>query len=174
MDFLRKYNIDFKGLEEGKSYEYSFHAGSDFFKIMNNYRISDGNVSVNVVLIKKSDNLLLDMSLTGYLTTCCNRCLESYQHKVEISDTITVNFDDYTNFDTNESYVILDRKEDSINISQFIYEFCDFALPISCIHPDLENGEPGCDKTMLDILNKHKAEENNIDPRWEELKKIMN
>jgi uncharacterized metal-binding protein YceD (DUF177 family) len=46
------------------------------------------------------------------------------------------------------------------------------------IHADLPNGEPGCNKETIAILNKLSVEKSTdqpneaIDPRWEALKKL--
>lgn len=174
MDFLKQYNIDFQGLDNDKEYEFTFDVNKEFFEIMKNPAILGGDVSVSVLLTKKSDSLFLRIEISGFLITTCSRCLDELSQEVDHSDTIAVRFGDENSFDTNEPYVTIERNANSINISHFIYEFCDFALPLKSVHPNTKEGKPGCDKEMIEILENLKADENKTDPRWEDLKKIMN
>jgi uncharacterized metal-binding protein YceD (DUF177 family) len=48
------------------------------------------------------------------------------------------------------------------------------ALPIRKIHPDDSNGNSTCDPVMLKKLEDLRVEESENDPRWDELKKLMN
>jgi uncharacterized metal-binding protein YceD (DUF177 family) len=58
---------------------------------------------------------------------------------------------------------------------QHCYEYILLALPIQRVHPDDKNGESTCDPGMLDKLKEHIIiEEPETDPRWDELKKLMN
>ncbi len=66
------------------------------------------------------------------------------------------------------------KEIEEINISRFIYEFCDFALPFSCFHEVDNDGNSDCNKEMLEIIEKHKVTQNKIDPRWEQLKQFIN
>ena len=49
------------------------------------------------------------------------------------------------------------------------------ALPIKRVHPDDKNGKSTCDPVMLKKLEELIIdEETDTDPRWDELKKLMN
>jgi uncharacterized metal-binding protein YceD (DUF177 family) len=49
------------------------------------------------------------------------------------------------------------------------------ALPVRRVHPDLDNGKSGCNTRMMEKLEKHivSGETERTDPRWDELKKLM-
>ncbi len=170
---MNEYNIEITGLSENKEYFFDFKVDDGFFANRNNPQLTGGSIDVEVTLLKKSDGLFLDIEVSGTLDVICNRCLDCYPQHISFRDNIVVNFDNETNFDTTESYVILDKKANEINISRFIYEFCEFALPISCVH-STTNGETNCNKKMLEILNKYNKEEPKVDPRWEKLKQFIN
>jgi uncharacterized metal-binding protein YceD (DUF177 family) len=42
------------------------------------------------------------------------------------------------------------------------------------MHPEDEEGKSNCDPEMLKTLSQHFAEDEESDPRWDELKKLMN
>ncbi len=173
MEFFGKYIINFLGLQNHKEYFFDFNVGDDFFTDNKHANISGANVNVAVILVKSKEGLVMDIKVSGFLSVTCSRCLDNYSQKILFRDTIVANFDEETNFDSDNT-VSLSSKADKINISQFIYEFCDFALPICCAHPVDVHGNSDCNKAMLEIIEKHKVNENKIDPRWEQLKQFIN
>ena len=63
----------------------------------------------------------------------------------------------------------------SFNEKQHIYEYIQLALPIKRVHTDDSEGNSTCDPEMLKKLNEFIVEEeNNTDPRWDELRKLIN
>lgn len=62
-----------------------------------------------------------------------------------------------------------------LDLQQQIYEFIMLALPIRRVHPVDKNGNSTCDPVMLKKLDELIVdEEKDTDPRWDELKKLMN
>ena len=66
--------------------------------------------------------------------------------------------------------------EDQIDIRHYVYESIMLSLPVQRVHPDNEKGRTQCNKEMLKLLKQHsnKKDKNEIDPRWEALKKFNN
>jgi uncharacterized protein len=174
MEKLGKYCISLSGLDSGKEYSFSFVADDDFFADIQESRFFGGKIDVNVNLIKRSSSYFLDLSIIGELKVPCSRCLELFVQTVEFKDNIEIELGEETNFDTNKSFVTLDRNAEVLNIRQFIYEFCDFALPLRNIHPDDNEGESVCDPEMIKLIDKYSEDNHKTDPRWDKLKEIMN
>ena len=68
---------------------------------------------------------------------------------------------------------------DSINLAPWMYEYVVVAMPMQCVHPDDEEGNPTCDPEMLKYLvdeDEAQSEEDEPinDPRWDILKEINN
>jgi len=60
-------------------------------------------------------------------------------------------------------------------LQQHIYEFIHLALPIRRVHPDDKKGNSTCDPIMLKKLEELVIDEDvDNDPRWDELKRLMN
>jgi uncharacterized metal-binding protein YceD (DUF177 family) len=175
MKVLDQYIVHFNGLDN-KDYEFDFAVGDDFFACFENSEVKGGDLDVKLILTKKTHSLELEISLAGRVKVLCDRCLEEYYEDIDFCDFIQVEFGDETNFDTDEDYVTLSKDENSINISQFIYEFAHFALPFVRFHADDENGNPGCNPQMLELIQKHSSvePENIADPRWAKLQEIKN
>jgi uncharacterized metal-binding protein YceD (DUF177 family) len=78
----------------------------------------------------------------------------------------------------SDEIVIITRDEDSIDLGQFMYEFMVLSIPIKKIHPDLlsldENEDDDSEVKMVYSTSTEKEEkkEEDIDPRWETLKKL--
>ena len=71
--------------------------------------------------------------------------------------------------------LLLPADEHELDLKQYIYEYIHLALPIKRVHPDDKNGKSTCDPEMLKKLKEHIVNnENENDPRWDELKKLMN
>ncbi|MCK9255363.1 MAG: DUF177 domain-containing protein [Bacteroidales bacterium] len=177
MKSFEQYIVHFNGLDN-KSYDFDFEVFDDFFKNFENSEIKGAELKAHLVLTKKTDSLELEISLLGSVSIVCDRCLDEYKEDIEFKDIIYVEYGDETNFDTNEDFVLLKRGENSINISQFIYEFAHFGLPIVHFHPENEKGESTCNEEMLKILEKYslveEKDEEKLDPWLSQLSEIKN
>jgi uncharacterized protein len=71
--------------------------------------------------------------------------------------------------------ISLTADENELDLQQHFYEYIHLALPIKRVHPDDQNGNSTCDPVMLKKLKELIVEEeSDYDPRWDELKKLMN
>ena len=71
--------------------------------------------------------------------------------------------------------IIINESENHINVAHYIYENIMLSLPYQLIHPDDNNGNPGCNSEILSKLNNHltkNSTEDDFDPRWNILKKL--
>ena len=69
--------------------------------------------------------------------------------------------------------------EFEVNIQQYIYELIVLSIPLKRVHPGVEDGTLESD--VLDKLeelsinnNENKNDEDEIDPRWDKLKNLLN
>ncbi|MDP4207418.1 MAG: DUF177 domain-containing protein [Bacteroidota bacterium] len=170
----RQFVIPFKGLKIGK-HEFVFDIDDKFFEDFPESEITKGNVHVEVELDKKSTMLQFEFRLTGSATVICDRCLDNLELPVEYETELFVNFGDETEEQTDE-IIVLSHNEYELDIAQFIYEYIHFSLPYKRVHPDDENGESTCNKEMLKKLDEYiiHENENNTDPRWDDLKNLLN
>ncbi len=174
MNYLSQYNIPFHGLSD-QEHVYNFVIKKEFFSFFDNSQIKSGDIDVEVSVQKRLTSLSLKFKLKGVVQVECDRCLDLYDQEIDFEEMLVAEFSDETNFDTNHDYVLLDKSESEMDISQFIYEYAHFALPIKHFHPNDENGEPMCNEDMLSILDNHAVvEEDVIDSRWAKLLEIKN
>jgi uncharacterized protein len=161
------------GLKEGRR-TYNFELGKKFFDQFDESEIKEGDLVAEVELDKRSSHIDLRVNITGSVNLNCDRCLEMFSYPVECENRILVKLGK-TWDDSDPDLLTVPADASELDLSQFMYEFIYLALPIKRIHPDNENGESTCDPEMLLRISKHKInEEKESDPRWDELKKLMN
>jgi uncharacterized metal-binding protein YceD (DUF177 family) len=172
METLKGYDISFFGLKEG-SHKFKYKIENQFFEAFNYDEYLDCNILVNLNFIKKSTLLELNFSAIGTVRIACDVSNEPFELPIQGKLDIVVKFgDDYN--DDNEEILIIPHGHYKINVAQFIYELIVLAVPTKRIHPGIENGSlqtPILEKLKELRPNNKKSDE--IDPRWEDLKKLI-
>ncbi len=121
---------------------------------------------------------VLEFTIHGTVELNCDRCNEPLNYELHSNEKIIFKFGE-EGFENSDEVIVLARSEHELNVAEYIYEFINLGVPIIHIHPDLENGESGCNKEVLEVLKRLSVdteEKENpevvIDPRWEALKKL--
>jgi uncharacterized metal-binding protein YceD (DUF177 family) len=76
----------------------------------------------------------------------------------------------------NEELLILPHGEFQLDVSQYIYESIVLSVPFKRVHPGVKDGtlETEAFETLDKLAPKDENKENeDIDPRWENLKKLL-
>lgn len=173
MGNLKQYTIEFRELELGE-HNFEFKIKNAFFEHFEKSEVQEGALTVNVRLLKEKRLITLNIFIEGNVSVMCDRCLEYFDYPIQYEGILYLNL----NPDFEEDRVdMINIKEDQgkINLAQRLYENIHLSLPLKKVHPDDEEGNPTCNKEMLDLIEKYKKGEDDdtIDPRWEELKKIF-
>lgn len=166
------FTIPLSGLKEGNR-TYSFEIGKGFFEQFEGSEIKEGELVAVVDLDKRSSHMDLRFRIFGYVMISCDRCLEMFMHPMECENRLIIKLG--KNWDENDPDILtIPSDEHELDINQYLYEFIHLALPIQNIHPDDEKGRSTCDPEMLKRINEHTSDSvNESDPRWEELRKLM-
>ena len=175
MNYLSQYTIPFSGLKEGE-HLFDFIADDRFFAGFEESEITKGSITVQVKLEKRSTYLRLNFVLRGVVELICDRCLENYLQPVKSSYPMLVKFSE-TETDDGDEVIYIHPGAHQVEISKLIYEFIVLSIPIRHIHPEDQNGESLCNPDMIHKLDEYRSidlpEVNPIDPRWNDLKKII-
>lgn len=197
MKSSKEYIFDLDQVNHHSKTELSYELDDSFFEMFlkedDDSLITGGDVSVDLVIDHYGDDeFLLSFTLEGDLTVPCDRCLGDISIPVFTEDAVKVVLskeikigDDVINLteENSDFDICLDNGETKLDLSWSMYELLVLALPIQHIHPEGE-----CDPEMEKLLQEHIAvlpggnneatedssEEEEIDPRWSELKKILN
>jgi len=169
----RTYTIPLGGLKEGR-HTIDFEIDKEFFEEFEESEVKEGSLIANIVMDKRSSHLDLAIMISGNVRICCDRCLEMFFHPVICENRLLVKFGK-TIEDIDPDILSLPIGENELDLQQHIYEFILLALPIKRVHPNDTNGNSTCDPEMLKKLDELIVEEDTeADPRWNELKKLMN
>ena len=164
--------------------EYQYQLDNEFFLDLDAPEVQKGQVNVTLKVRKTSGVYQLDFQTEGKVIVICDRCLDEMDQPIETEDQLKVKLG--TEYSEMEDIVVIPEEEGYINVAWFIYEFIALSIPMKHVHA------PGkCNKDMVSKLSKHlrvsgdeeeddfegsdESEEQPqpIDPRWNELKKIL-
>lgn len=175
MKQLKEFTIQFVGLKSGE-HSFDYNINKAFFEVFEYDEFNDANVNVNVKLNKKTTLLELHYVATGSVNVNCDLTNESYDQDITNSFDVVVKFGEEFN-NENEDILILPHGEYELNIAQYIYELIALAVPSKRIHPGVIDGT--LDSDILDKLKElspkldKKNKDQDIDPRWNTLKKLL-
>ena len=164
--------------------EYQYQLDNQFFLDLDAPEVQKGRVDVTLKVRKTSGIYQLDFHTEGMVVVVCDRCLDEMEQPIESDDRLRVKLG--LEFSEEDDMVVVPEEDGYINVAWFIYEFIALSIPMKHVHA------PGkCNKDMLNKLSKHLRvsaddEEDEfdsivdtddrpqeIDPRWNELKKIL-
>ncbi|MBO5252144.1 MAG: DUF177 domain-containing protein [Bacteroidaceae bacterium] len=160
--------------------EYKYQLDNQFFADLDAPEVQKGQINVTLKVRKTSGLYQLDFHSEGKVVVICDRCLDEMELPIETEDRLKVKLG--AEFAEIDDIVVVPEEDGYINVAWFIYEFIALSIPMKHVHA------PGkCNKEMVNKLNKHlriEGEEDDeldetltdsqeIDPRWNELKKIL-
>ena len=179
---LSKYKVELKNMLTD-TVEIVYQLDNQFFLDLDAPDVQKGQVKVVLKVRKTSGIYQLDFHTEGKVIVICDRCLDEMEQPIETDDRLKVKLG--ADFAEIDDMVVVPEEDGYINVAWFIYEFIALSIPMKHVHA------PGkCNKDMVNKLSKHlrvsgededeidgmedtddKPQE--IDPRWNELKKIL-
>ncbi len=174
------YNIEFKGFSDGK-HRFDYKIDDSFFRLIEDPLYEKGDINLIVEMTKSSQMLIFDLNFEGSIETFCDNCLEAMRQPISYEYQLIVRLgDDYEEVDDN--ITIIPREDFKFNIFNVVYDCIVTSQPIRHLHPDDENGKSTCNPDMIEELGNYLVSESTsttdeesdeIDPRWSELKKLL-
>ena len=174
---------------QSDSVKYEFVLDNLYFAHIDGPEVQKGKVNVELTVKRTSRAFELSFQTDGVVWVPCDRCLDEMEQPVSSPDKLMVKFG-HEYAEEGDNLIVIPEEEGEINVAWFMYEFIALAIPMKHVHA------PGmCNKAVTSKLNKHlrtsgdddaeesfgagedivvedEAEEQ-IDPRWNELKKIL-
>ena len=170
MKELKEFTIPFIGLKLG---EHLFDYQIEF----EDFNSSD--ILAEFTMNKKTTMLEFSLSIKGHVNVNCDICNEPYDQEINGDYQFIVKFGETFN-DDNEELLILPHGSHEVNIQQYIYETVVLNVPIRKIHPGIKDGTLKSDiiKRLEELSPKQaqdnlSSEDDNTDPRWDQLKKLL-
>lgn len=179
MKRLKEYAIAFKGLKDGV-YQFDYTIDDNFFELFEAPVYEKGNLDVAIELKKGNQMLIFNFQVSGKVVSVCDNCIEPVDVPVNCSSKLFVKFGEVYD-EPAEDIIVLPHEEHEFNPAQVIYDIIVTSIPIRHLHGPDKNGNSTCNPEMLEKLKEYlvdegpssKNEEGTFDPRWGELKRII-
>ncbi len=173
--FEQEYSLDVARLRPGRQVA-TFDLNRSFFEHFDFGLSQEGRVTANLEITKYSRHIDVTYHIEGAVTVPCDRCLDPYDQAIDSTHRIIYSFDPDPGFEDTE-VIQVEEDESQLVIAQELYDFVQVSIPFRKV-PSKKIHR--CDPGVLAVLGldedgkpikKQEAEEE-IDPRWEALKKL--
>jgi len=186
MSKRREFLIPFVGLKLGK-HHFEYQISKEFFENFDYDEFQNSDIKVNLVLEKGSNLLELNFKHKGTVNVPCDLTSEEFDLPIKGKMKLIVRFGDEFNND-NEELLILPHGEFEIDVSQYIYEMIALSVPLKRVHPGVKDGtlqtealtklnelkvKDSSDSEQAKQIKEESKQEEDIDPRWDKLKKLL-
>lgn len=165
------YNIPIVALKN-KDHHFEYKIDGTFFKDFDNNTIEDCDIEVKISLEKRDSVFVLLFYIDGTIKLACDRCLDIYSQEIFGDYKLIIQLDGeiYQENDNNDDIILIPRNSDFLDVSKPIYDYILLSIPIQRKHSNKED----CNQDILEHFNNSKQTKQDIDPRWEALKKLKN
>jgi uncharacterized metal-binding protein YceD (DUF177 family) len=171
---LKEFDIPIFGLSN-KTHHYQFEVMPAFFTNFAKSPVQNAHLKANVKLEKSERMIVLELQANGKVQLICDRSLDEFDYPLDIQEKIYYKYGEEEKEISEELYMIKPATT-AINVAQLIYESVCLSIPMKKLHPrfqeesnEIRNNEILVYTTRLEDEN---TTEDNIDPRWEALKKL--
>lgn len=176
MKVTNEFLIPFIGLKLGK-HQFEYQINETFFDAFDFEDFEKADIKVNVTLEKKNTMLELAFKHAGTVNVPCDLTGEMFDLPIKGKIKLVVQFGGEFNND-NEELLILPHGEHQIDIQQYVYEMIVLSVPLKKTHPGIKDGtlqSAALDKLKQLEVKEHKEvkKEEETDPRWDQLKKLL-
>jgi uncharacterized protein len=172
----RAYTVNIVGLNN-TVHHFEFEVGNDFFSQFGTALISEGALKAEVRLDKRETFIDASFLITGSAKLICDRSLDPFDFPIHAEKKLVFKYGD-ADEELSDEIVMIHRDSDSLELGQYIFEFIALEVPMKKLHPRFHDEEEDDDTEGKIIYTSKKPEDENgndgedIDPRWEILKKL--
>ena len=167
----RNFDITFSGLSLGE-HLFTFDVDDSFFDLFGYTDAEQLAGNVTMTMNKHNTFLELTFNFEGSIAAICDRSGLPFTEQLSNQFELLVKFGEAFNDDDDEQ-LILPQGEFQVNVAQYIYELIVLSIPQKHIHPDVESGKIVPEFEVEDE-NELTEENEEIDPRWDKLKDLLN
>lgn len=184
MKHNREYEIAWQGLKPGPHHSI-YNIDSRFMEEREvPADLSNWDVRVSFTFDKHENFFMLKFDIDGKVTVPCDRCGDDFELRLWDEFDLLVKLtggEDEDIPEEEDDVVFIPRSETVLDVRDWLYEFVMLSVPLQRIHPDHEDGTPGCNEHALSLLDKLSEPEvapNETDegelPMWKALEALKN
>ena len=173
---VASYSVDIVGLSY-KEHRFEYKFGDEFFRRYGTDLLSEGSFQVDALLNKHETFIEVDFIVRGTTRLICDRSLEPFDFPIQTENKIVFKYGEEYQEMTDE-IIIIPRDTATLELGQYIYEFISLAIPLKRLHPKFVDEAEEADGTVGKIVyssgtsEEEKKDDEDIDPRWNILKKL--
>ena len=169
MNSLRKYDIDIARLVPGR-HEFQYQIDDSFFELFDYSLVDKGSLTVDVLLDKEASFISLIFEFRGSVELTCDRSLDPFDFEMSTKQEIVLKFGDEAR-EVSDEMEIIPFKTQNINVARYIYELISVQIPMKKLHPRYKDDLA---EDQIIFSSDDEERENQVDPRWNQLKKLKN
>ena len=131
-----------------------------------------GNIKIEGTIYKKTEDFYINLNISALLNLSCDRCLQPFNSTLQANLYLVYTKDkNLLGKEDNDDVKLLSDDTNEIDITEDIKDINELEKPLKSICK--EDCKGLCSHCGADLnLKKCECENNNIDPRWSNLKKI--
>jgi len=165
---FRRFNIDIYGLSY-RAHEYHFSSLESLFSLFEQDIVSSGSGECIMFLDKSETMITLNFDIQARVELTCDVTLKPFEHPINAQKQLMIKFGDEPS-ELSDDVIVIAWDTKTINVAEYIYQFMLLEIPLKRTHPDLEADRP--DILYVSETEPEETEKDEIDPRWEALKKL--
>lgn len=166
----RDFLVNIPSLKNGE-HEFHFEIRKSFFEQFEGDLVENGKGSCHLFLKKSETMMQLSFELDVNVKLICDRSLELFDFPIKKKHNLIVKFGEQ-NEELSEELIVIEFETQTLDVAPIIYEFIGLDIPMKKLHPKYEGQDTPDLVYQTEIQEEEPSEE--IDPRWEELKKLSN
>jgi uncharacterized protein len=163
----KEFNVNILGLSK-TVHQFNFQLGEAFFKTYGQEVVAKGNFAAQVSLDKRETFIEADFKIKGIAQLICDRSLDEFDFPISVHKKIVFKYGDEPQ-EISDEIIVIKHDQDYLDLGQLMYEFVALEIPIKKLHPRFQDDEH---TDGLVYTSESKNKEDEIDPRWEALKKL--
>jgi uncharacterized metal-binding protein YceD (DUF177 family) len=167
----QKLTFDIQNIPEGKSSK-TAHLPEDYFKLKEGSRLIEAVVTISFY---RTDHFVkVSFEVDSNVELTCDRCLENYNETIEGVFDILFEPGKVEETETVKSAVRqIPSEELVLDIEEEVRDTIILNIPVKKIHPKYYDGDGNAEDFGVARFGEIEPDdEQKIDPRWEELKKL--
>ncbi len=169
MDAFVAYSLPIQGLQTGV-HHFKFEVDSAFFAQFEDSPVQEGKVFFELELDKRSDLMLFNFTLKGFVKAECDRCTATIDLPLEDERQLIAKFGE-EDIEVDDEVIFLHRDAPVFNVAKYLYEFVVLTLPITNTYDCENDPEPPCNFEVLKHL-KTDTEEDKSSSVWDSLRDL--
>lgn len=168
----KDFTINIIGLSQ-KAHHFEFEIGDDFFEHYGKSILESGQFKADVTLTKGETMIEGRFQINGTAHLVCDRSLEPFDYPMDIDQVILFKYGQEDK-ELSDEIVLIARDRATLDIGQYLYEWIGVNVPMKRLHPKFKQEDLEESEIQLVYSSPATEQENKeeIDPRWEKLKKL--